>query len=1311
MKLHYIFTVALTALMAIPAMAQDRNNEDEVVKVNARFSAYNYREGELIVKFKDQSAAQIKAPRRTKFRTSGVNSIDATLRALGVSEVEELMPLSGHQPVKRLARSVNGQTVTAPAMNRVYLMRYNKAKVRNVEEAVAKLSKLKDVEYAEPNRIVYALGGAEAMAAQSKALDEAQQQTADGENRAVSFNDPLFGNQWGLQSMQIPLLWQEPFITNKRPVIAILDTGVDIDHPDLKANIWTNAKEAEGAEEYDDDGNGFNDDVHGWDFVNQTGRIGDWNGHGTHCAGIAAAVAGNGIGIVGANPDALIMPVTVMQSDGTGDVATIIKGIDYAVANGADIISMSFGSYGESRAEEQALGRAYQKAVLVAAAGNDGMCLNHKHGRGDPAPMYPASYTFVLGVQAMSSEGNITDWSNYDDDGPTYSEWGEAKLYNYELLAPGVNIESTYPGGNYKSLNGTSMATPMVAGALSRLIQTKEYVNKEYLFGDLINACSETGGLDIYKAFSIKDEDRTPELSFVTYEMDDSTNVGDGDGRPDAGEVIDFYPIVRNSWGKAKNIKLSIELGENEDPQIVELIKKEADFGAELSAYGKGKSDEPLRIKINDKCADNRRIRLVLKGTCDGMQGEFTQEITLTVENGVEIGGLIKENTTLYPNVHYIVTKTIAVPQGVTLTIKPGTILDFKNTNIKNVGTINAIGKPDSLIVLNGMNDPSSIGGASIDISDFSYTVIQNSNLFSLEFDYYGIDKIKKTNNNIVKDNEISMLSDGTFEKCNFFNNKRIHYYDGDDMNLTSCNLIGNCTDDRAQSNAFGLQALHSSNIFSNKYGLTGAYISNGPKVYTTDTPNYFGSSNESLVRKGIYDINNDYSTTEYDLSNMLTRPNAEAHGIVWKVVVNGYDAQDEFDMLPPLGVGKHKFEVYFNRPMRTSVTPMVAMGVRPPYTQIPIAEEGTWSADSTVYTTYLTITGKTGADGLNRIYVDGAKDNEGFEIPYENSRFNVNVQAAGSLSTGFMGEAGLGKVTLSWNDVQNSFDDFLGYNLYRYTDKGDTIKVNKQLLDNETLEYVDYDVVPGTTYCYQYKVITTDLKETDPSNVVAVTPMTSTLGDANGSGKVDVADVVTTVNYASGQNPKPFIFEAADVNTDLQIDILDVVGIIRTILNPNADVSSMAMATATYTVENGIVYVDSPVDLAGVQIQIATEKGSQIKATDEMEGFEQTSSWLSDNDFIYLAYSMSGKTLTAGKHAILNIGNAKIMDIRLSDAAGKNVEAKAGQETSVTRLGADVMNVSGIYTLTGVKLSGRSSDLKKLPAGVYIVDGKKVVK
>ena len=125
--------------------------------------------------------------------------------------------------------------------------------------------------------------------------------------------------------------------------------------------------EANGVDGYDNDNNGFVGDVHGYDFVNNTGNIRDNNMHGTHVAGIAAA-ANNDIGIVGANPMALIMPVTVMQSDGTGDVATIIKGIDYAVANGATILNLSLGTYANSIALRQSLEKAYQKAVIVAAA-------------------------------------------------------------------------------------------------------------------------------------------------------------------------------------------------------------------------------------------------------------------------------------------------------------------------------------------------------------------------------------------------------------------------------------------------------------------------------------------------------------------------------------------------------------------------------------------------------------------------------------------------------------------------------------------------------------------------------------------------------------------------------------------------------------------------------------------------------------------------------------------------------------------------------------------------------------------------------
>ena len=200
----------------------------------------------------------------------------------------------------------------------------------------------------------------------------------------------------------VPQFWRAsknaPNYLGHRPVIAILDTGVDINHPDLADNIWTNPNETEDGT--DTDRNGFKDDLHGWDFINQTNVIGDYNGHGTHCAGIAGAVGGNKIGIAGVNPDALIMPVTVMQSNGSGDVATIVKGIDYAAANGADVISMSIGGYAYSIAEEQALAKAYSKAVIVAAAGNDAYDIEPKYMG---APMYPAAFTFVIGYYSCFS--------------------------------------------------------------------------------------------------------------------------------------------------------------------------------------------------------------------------------------------------------------------------------------------------------------------------------------------------------------------------------------------------------------------------------------------------------------------------------------------------------------------------------------------------------------------------------------------------------------------------------------------------------------------------------------------------------------------------------------------------------------------------------------------------------------------------------------------------------------------------------------------------------------------------------------------
>ena len=1290
-----LFSLMLLLACTIALVAQSSNNQDEVVKID-RWNQQAYREGEVIVKFKADGAVQMRKNAKGKFQTASISQVDALFEELGVEEVEELMPNVGARKAPRRMRAYNGTEVKDHDLSKLYLVRFNQqvaapmsnaGEMRTVHQVVEQLQALEEVEFAEPNYIVYALS-----------TDISGNVNGDKYDK-----EPLYSQQWGPAAIGLPSIWNKPFVTDKRPVIAIIDTGVDTEHPDLKDNMWVNEKEKNGVIGKDDDGNGIIDDIHGYDFVNQTGGMADFNGHGTHCAGIAAAVGHNGIGITGANPDALIMPITVMQSDGTGDVATIIKGIDYAAANGADVISMSLGGYGYSIAEEQALGKAYATAVIVAAAGNDGHDLTGYHCIQD-APMFPAAFQFVLGVEASDKQGNLASFSNFDCDGPIYSEYSsETQLYNYELRAPGISVVSTFPKGQYRAMNGTSMACPLAAGAISRLLMHKEYNSWEILFGDLIHTRTNgTGNIDIKAAYNITDKDRKPTLSLVTYHIVDSIG-GDNDGRADAGETIAIYPVLRNEWGTAENIKVWLELAEVENDTIVKFLEQEVDFGTPLSSYAKNKSANPIRFVIDKNVVDGRHISMVLKATCDNIKETFEQEVVLTVENGVEIGGMITEDLTLYPDVHYIVTKPLAVPDGVTLTIKPGTVLKFKPTmrlSVATNGHIIAKGTPDSLIVFTKTDLGDFWGGFYIDSKDtLSYCKIDYvKNL--------GSNTAAQLDNSIWKNSVYLFLSDFTgvgFKRSNLFDTNWeqgiFSEISAEYSNIVNC-VCGYNSNLGAQINIKALTHVNYMNTYwlYDQHKFLFGTDSETPIVEKINEV-YFGVSSEEQIRPYIWDINNsfgDFQTfVEYDLSNMLTRPTPEAHGIVWKVVVNGYDAQDEFELLPPLGVGKHKFEVYFNRPMDVSVAPTISMGVRAPYTQNAIAEDGSWSADSTIYTAYLTITGKTASDGLNRIYVYGAEDDEHFEIPKENMRFNVQVSAAGSLSTGLMAEAGLGKVALTWQTDEEDFEDLLGYNVYRWTEdtikwdrywdsklgayveagwRFDTICINQSVIDAQDNSFVDYDVVPGKTYYYYINQITTSLISYSLSNAVAATPLTAQKGDANGSMSVDVADVVTEIAYLTGNNPQPFIFEAADVNSDNSVNVLDIVGTVNIIINPA--VSSLGFSddnTAIYSIEDGILYVETPVVLGGVQFAFNLE--AEISALEALNGFEQMT-WNSAENLNFMAYSMSNKTLGVGKHALLYVGDAEINQIVLSNAQGQNVPAIRKTATDLSSVEAMQMRL-----------------------------------
>ena len=181
-------------------------------------------------------------------------------------------------------------------------------------------------------------------------------------------------------------------------------------------------------------------------------------------------------------------------------------------------------------------------------------------------------------------------------------------------------------------------------------------------------------------------------------------------------------------------------------------------------------------------------------------------------------------------------------------------------------------------------------------------------------------------------------------------------------------------------------------------------------------------------------------------------------------------------------------------------------------------------------------------------------------------------------------------------------------------------------------------------------------------------------------------------------------------MNEDNMIDVLDVMGIVKGILNPSLLASAQIEGSAVYFIEDGTLYVESPVTLGGVQVQLTLDgrdNMEEISVASDLDGFETASAWLSDNDYLFLAYSMNGKTLTPGKHALLHIGEAEITSLRLSDAQGKNVSVNADETTGIDRMGKHVMNINGVYDLQGRKLS----PLTPLKKGIYIINGEKVVK
>lgn len=534
----------------------------------------------------------------------------------------------------------------------------------------------------------------------------------------VAATDEEINAETHFPCMDVTGVWKDCFDPAKKEapgkgtVVAVIDTGVDYTHKDLADNIWVNEGEIPG-NGIDDDGNGYVDDVHGVDFVDGDSDPMDEHGHGTHVAGIIAMTPGNGGG-VGVAYGAKIMCVRAGQANGSFASSDIAKAIKYAADNGADVINMSFGGTGRSYLVESALQDAFPSCVLVAAAGNDGLPTNDAKQAGYlfTEDIYPAGYKYVIGVMATDNNKSLAYFSNWD--------FKEGSGCEYEMAAPGVGIYSTLPGNRYACWSGTSMATPNVAAAVAILrskYTDKSKYSSRYIMGQLCSATtSRAYGFRSYPELNIRDSltrQAHPNLTLdevYTLDYQDVSSANNGDGIAQPGETIDMGVAVWNRWGAATDVTVKVDAISDGGVanKYVEFINDEvklSDVGTFASVNnGFTYTDEkltgisnPIRFKIKEGTPNDIQITFNISITAknglderDGNLYSSSASYTLTVQNGVALSGIINEDMTLTNDKLWIVENNVLIPEGVTVTVEPGTRIQFWSADPNNKYGANA---------------------------------------------------------------------------------------------------------------------------------------------------------------------------------------------------------------------------------------------------------------------------------------------------------------------------------------------------------------------------------------------------------------------------------------------------------------------------------------------------------------------------------------------------------------------------------------------------------------------------------------------
>ncbi|MBQ2710447.1 MAG: S8 family serine peptidase [Clostridia bacterium] len=964
---------------------------------------------------------------------------------------------------------------------------------------------------------------------------------ADGEVQSVDISgngyDPDPGH---LDTLGIHGAWGHSGGNNHAPggipdvIVAVIDTGVDYNHEDLRNNIWINTAEIPD-NGIDDDGNGYIDDVRGWDCVGDDNDPMDDNGHGTHVAGIVAA-ENNKVGTVGVAFNCKVMVIKAGNSSGYFNSSDIAEAIQYAYMNGASVINMSFGSYSISIAVEDALMNAYNQCVLVAAAGNDALCNQPNCPTHYPncSPCYPAALPYVIGVMSCNNSGtNRSSFSNYDHH--------PNNKYEYEVYAPGEAIPSTWPGNKYARLSGTSMAAPTVAGiaALLRSYYTdREVYSNKYIQSQIVNTGTQTpminkdmlGAHTVADAYLALTQIPTPNVNLYDYSIDDSTSIStnnNGNGVIDAGETVRLLISLHNKGGVATNVNVSIDTIRNNDPSLTDPYFTFVNSTMQLSDIGtysvRESGDKYFEIIVSPDCPNDYLVDFNVRFTYEnGLDDEDNtvyeddgkQKAQFYVSRGYYLPATITEDTVYTADRLYIVGQDVVITEGVTVTFEEGCEIQFcddrEYINIPRIfvyGTLKFNGTMDNMITIRPSEQyleqylcPIVCFESANVFMNYVYAInldIDGEGLVGQDPLYEALSVCQIVNSVILCEIErgFGYIAPTRVSNC----------YVSDTIFFCAANtqITGNFIGPRVEIVSHGIFRDNVVYALDNNRISLGGVVENN-YFYSVDDEdieklNYlcFYEDSQEVEISGANVCNNSFSSGYQKYAIQLIEQYYDSTGnpivdvfgscsdrsILWPHVVSVEMFDKDGNPITTVGREEITVRVTFNRAMDTTQDTFLTFGTIDPYADYRI--NGEWVSE-TVWEGSYTLKAQI-ENGQNFLKVNNACAAEDQTKTvfgeYQLHEFTIDTTAAMSMNL----QANATEKGIELTFVQDDYDTLLGYNIYRSTEKdGEFTRINQALIPAGEGTFADANTEAGVEYWYTFTVVQTDFAESAPAGKVS---------------------------------------------------------------------------------------------------------------------------------------------------------------------------------------------------------------------------------